>query len=355
MADQNNKSVHLIYNQIYKIIQNFSTKYKYTIQKYDKSPNTIIIKPINMTPEMIYNMYDYIFKQLSSYYFPNSIFKSDTETTKSARYKRILVNANNDISIKFFISADTSKKPYLLRPGMAFEAYFVSIIKEEIVKLKELQKELGTPLIPLHIFNLTLDIFNKSTRKTISIDKIVDIKHIGGSNQKPDAQINRRLKPNIKISLKQENFGIWSSANRYRTAFDILNKNVEENIITLNKNISNIVSFDGDVNGLYVKATIDEIKKYCFGEGLNQVDYVVISSYFQGIDENKVIHIESNKVYKKGNISDILKMQSDVFLLISENPEKNASGVSPYRGLDIQFVNSSSLNTRGKKYVKGIR
>ena len=354
MDTQQDKSVYLIFNQVYKVIQNFASKYRYLIRKNADEPNTIYIKPVNMTSEMIYNMYDKIFKELSSYHYPNSVFTPGKAESKGARYKTIIVNASKDISIKFF-TGRIEKRPKILAPGMAFEEYFTSIVNDQITELRTLQQELGTPLIPLHIFNLTLNILDRSTRQYINLDKIVGIKNVGKANKKPDVQIDCRAKPSIKISLKQGNFGMWSSANMYTEALNVLRKNEEKNIIQLNKNTSSITTFGEGVNGVYVTATIDEVKKYCFGESPYQVDYIVINTRLDGIDENYVIHINTDKVYKRTSMQDLYKLQSDVFLLISEDPTKRASGIRPYYGLDVQFVNSALLKNVNKKYVKGVR
>lgn len=346
-----NQPRYLIPGIINRILINMSSTYDYTITKNNENPNTFFIHFNNKTKEQIYNTYDKIFKALSSYHFSTSVFTPGEDTSSNVKYKTILVNSNKDISIKFYIGIQ-EHSPRILRPGMAFEEYVLHIILDQISHLKSVQRELGTPIIPLHIFNLTAEF--TSSRKVSKIDKIVSVAHVGRANKKPDIKIIRRSKPDVKISLKQGNFGNWSQANTYSNALSILNNNINKKVIELNKNTSGIYSFKNNIDGFYVPATTPEVSKYCFGTSPDIVDYIIINSHFQGIDENNIIHINSEKIYEN-NLKDIETLRNDVFLLISYDPTSNATALKPYRGLRVQFVNSEVIKNGAKKYTQGIR
>lgn len=358
---QNSKSdsVYLLPKKVFILVEKIlkNNKVQITYPNTSKSPNTLIIIPNRlMTFDMISRLYINLYKALSNYY-PQSNFYIGKDENLTRKYKTILVNANKDISIKIFTGLHKTKTPEVLRPGMAFELYFESIIKDELSKLKDLQKEYGRPLIPLSFFNLTLNLFNNKNKNSINISNIVDVKRVGQANDKPDIELIRRLdngspRPTIKISLKQGNFGFWSSANTYQDASEILDRNISHGIVNINTSMSGVRNFQLGVRGIYIPATKEETKKFCFGEGKNEVDYIVINSKYQGIDENIVMNVICERIYRKTSPSDLTELMKDVYLLIEEaDPGKNGSKI--LKGFDIKFVNGEKI--KDKEYIKGVR
>ena len=363
-SPQNSKSdsMYLLPKQVFilveKILKNNKVQIKYP--KDNKSPNTLIVVPSGtMTFEMISRLHANLYKAMSNYY-ANSYFYIGKDEDLIGKYKTILVNSNKDVSIKIFTGLHKTKTPEVLRPGMAFELYFESIIKGEVSKLKELQKHYGRPLIPLSFFNLTLNLFDSKNKNNINIFNIVDAKRVGQSNDKPDVELIRRLdngspRPKIKISLKQGNFGFWSSANAYDGALKVLDDTVANNKIIINTSLSGVRSFPIGIRGIYVPATKEETKKFCFGEGKNEVDYIVINSKYQGIDENFIMNVVCEKIYRKNSPSDLAELMKDVYLLIeeAEGGKTGMGGSKMMKGFDIRFVNGGKI--KDKEYIKGVR
>ncbi|MDW7641844.1 MAG: hypothetical protein SCG72_05515 [Nitrosarchaeum sp.] len=360
-SPQNSKSdgMHLLPKQVFILVEKIlkNNKVQIIYPNASKSPNTLIVIPNRMmTFDMTSRLYTNLHKALSNYY-PQSYFYAGKDETLIRKYKTILVNANKDISIKIFAGLHKTKTPEVLRPGIAFELYFESIIKGEISKLKDLQKEYGRPLIPLSFFNLTLNLFDNKNKNSINIFNIVDAKRVGQTNDKPDVELIRRLdtgspRPTIKISLKQGNFGFWSSANTYRDALEILDRNISDGIVSINTSMSGARSFSSGIRGIYVPATKEETKKFCFGEGKNKVEYIVINSKYQGIDENFVMNVICEKIYRETSPSDLNELMKDVYLLIEET-EPGRGGAKIMKGFDIKFVNGEKI--KDKEYIKGIR
>jgi hypothetical protein len=348
--------IYLLRKPVFEFIEKILKYNKVRIKKPNKTPNTIIILPDkNFTYDQITRLHANILKSLNKH-FPKSYFSAEIDTSSIAKYKTILVNTNKDISIKILVGLK-EKKPEVLRPGMAFELYFESIIKDEISKLEDLQKEYGSPEIPLSFFNLTLSLFNNENKKYINISNIVDAERVGQNKNKPDIKIMRESdsgsrKPTIKISLKQGNFSFWSSANTYRNALEILDNNISKGIISVNTSMSGLRSFPSGIGGIYVPATKEETKKFCFGEGDNTVDYIVINSKYQGIDENLVMDVICEKIYSKTSQSDLTDLMKDVYLLIEET-EPGENGSKMLRGFGVKFVNGKKI--KNKEYIKGIR
>lgn len=363
--------VNVVKNTLMNIMRDLSNKkdrrFSSALKSVEGKPNTFhIISPDSNTYEMNVSLFANIFKELNRLY-PNGHIsittpeKIGTGAIKS-NFNRIIIN-KGDISIKVFLNR-TKKVPEMLRPGVALEEYVASMIKDDLRDLKDwmLGLKIGsiTAAPMLHKLNVKMEIQASNNTKII-ITNITGAKRVGASKQKPDIlincrNVNRKPLSSVKISLKQSNFGYWSSANQYKQALYILENAIATKKVNVNTTTSGISIFDDKVNGIYVPATKEEVSKYCFGEGINRVNYIVIDGSYQGMDEFNVIHMNCNRFYSD-NLRDIERLQKDVFLLISEDIQKNPSGLkrtdgTGYRGFDIQFVNGTKLKESGKKYIQ---
>jgi len=98
--------------------------------------------------------------------------------------------------------------------------------------------------------------------------------------------IKSKNRTEVNISLKKQNFSFWSSASKYSAAKNILDYLVKSNIISVSnaggRGVITNLSTGKPLVGIKTKATIGEIKKYCFGDGENKVDYILIQSFDAG-------------------------------------------------------------------------
>jgi hypothetical protein len=187
------------------------------------------------------------------------------------------------------------------------------------------------------------------------IGPVVSIERLGQELEKTDVRIKTDNKI-INISLKKENFSFWSSASKYSAAKNIINHLIETNQIEISKNnsgrtvIKNPVTGE-KIDGIKLPATVGEIKKYCFGEGNNKINYILINSYNPGDfkeirktglrGEGYKLDLNSKIVYTETS-KDIIRMKNDVYLTIVPS-SKNSSALLPeYPGFRIQFANNKS-------------
>jgi len=369
----NSSPTYLIPGQVWKVVQSWASSQK-NVDKVtgvdpnnpDISPNTRIIVPHdNVSYDMRYNMYESLFKSLVRHY-PKSYISPIRERSSGSSFHVLSINTNKDISIKIYVG-EKNFKPRALRPGLAFEDYVSSIVKEGIKKIEEVKKEQGVSLIPNSYFDLTLHLRQKSRNRTIKIPGITSVVELGKNNDKADIKIysgssSGRPATATQISLKQNNFAHWSSANTYTKALSLFEKNVSRKIVDIDISTDRTVTFRRGVHGIYFPATSEEVLKYCFGEGVYKVDYIVIGAVYQGILENFDIHVDCARIYKNKDIGDRKRLAREVYLLISSDLTSNASafkdtsfGKGPkYKGLSVSFVNIAKLQ-QSKKYVRGIR
>ena len=106
--------------------------------------------------------------------------------------------------------------------------------------------------------------------------------------------------------------------------------------------------------GLRCPATEDEINYYCFGSGDNTADYIIINAKKAKYDNPQLMHMEAERVYRRGKQSDINELRSDVHLVVYES-KSNSTALSPYKNLSVQFVNkkhayNGDIKTK-KKYI----
>lgn len=247
--------------------------------------------------------------------------------------------------------ATKSKVPEILRPGVLNEEYFVSKINDQVQKINEAKAAVGMPTIFDPSLNLVL--FENNTQK-YTITGINSIQRIGQELGKSDVKIKTKSGSDINISLKKQNFSFWGSASKYEAAKNILDYLVKSNIIFVSNSSGRGVFKNpltgSPVLGIKVKATIGEIKKYCFGEADGKVDYILIRSFNVGDfrDIRKIgggqdykLELNSAIIYKE-NANDIIRMKDDVYLTIVPSSD-NASALTPtYPGFRIQFANASA-------------
>lgn len=258
---------------------------------------------------------------------------------------------NVKILFKSTKSEVKQKMPEILKPGSLNEEYFTSVINDAVVKLNETKEEVGLP----RIFNprLLLGIYENNVKK-YTVGPIKSIERLGQELEKTDVRIKTDA-GNINISLKKENFSFWSSASRYSAAKNIINHLVQTNQIEISKSsgrnvIKNPVTGE-KIDGIKLPATVGEIKKYCFGENTNKIDYILINSYNPGdfkeirktglSGEDYKLDLNSKIVYTETS-KDIIRMKNDVYLTIVPS-SKNSSALLPeYPGFRIQFANKKS-------------
>jgi hypothetical protein len=267
-------------------------------------------------------------------------------------YELTLQRATKKVQI-FFKSQKTTKPkvPELLRPGVLNEEYFVSKINDQVKKINEVKIAVGLPDIFDPSLNLVL---YEDNRQKYTINGITSIERVGQELGKSDVRIKTKNRTEVNISLKKENFSFWSSASKYSAAKDVLDYLSKNNIISISsKNGKGSLTDNSTGNnliGIRLKATIGEIKKYCFGGEGNQVDYILIQSFNVGDfrDVRKVgggqeykLELNSALIYKE-IANDIIRMRDNVYLTIVPSSD-NASALTPnYPGFRIQFATAAA-------------
>jgi len=329
------------------------TKIQYVVNSI-ASRNSLVYKKnytVSVVPKELSNgkrLYENIYSELLRLY-PQLKLKKEIDGSVG----KIRVTENGYGYIKIQLEKSKSKTSSILKPGEAYELYFHSVILDELNKLKELREELDIPSQMFDMYNnVTLNLYGGG--KKISIGPIRSADKVGQTGKKPDILITTKTGKNVTISLKQGNFSFWSSADTYQ----IIPKQIFEN--TLNKGIISLknspeqpVAFDNNVGGIRVPATIDEVKKYCFG-GSTGVDYIVINAGLTGVNRN-IISMNGKSIYKNNNASDLMKMLPDVYLVIKSDTKRSASAMLPYRGLTVSFVNKTHAFDPRNRYVDGVR
>jgi len=243
------------------------------------------------------------------------------------------------------------KVPELDRPGILNEEYFVSKINDQIQKINEAKLSVGMPTI----FDPNLNILMyENYKQKYTITGISSIERIGQENNKSDVRIKTKVGKEINISLKKENFSFWGSAAQYSAAKNILDYLVKSNIITVsNKNGRGTISDASTGNsliGIRAKATVGEIKKYCFGDAVNKVDYILIQS-FSNLNFSEMRKVGGGADYKLGlyaakiyteSVNNIIRMRNDVYLTIVPSSSSASALMPNYPGLKIQFANAEA-------------
>jgi hypothetical protein len=327
----------------------------FDIKKSTESKIIIFIK----TPYLsnIEKIYDDIVKLFSiDVLIKNKKLLVTNENSNSVGISFILDLQHQSKTIRILFKSTKSqikgKLPELLRPGVLNEEYFTSVIGDAINKLNDAKTEIGLP----NLFNprLLLGIYENNVKK-YTVGPIKSVKRIGQELGKTDVRI-KTDNGNINISLKKENFSFWSSASQYSAAKNIMDHLVETNQIQISKNSSGRTEIKDPttgekIEGIKFPATVGEIKKYCFGENQNKIDYILINSYnpsdFREVrktgigGEDYKLELNSNIVYTQTS-ADIMRMKYDVYLTIVPS-SKNSSALSPnYPGFRIQFANKKS-------------
>jgi hypothetical protein len=253
----------------------------------------------------------------------------------------------------FFKSQKPSrpKVPELLRPGVLNEEYFVSKINDQVKKINEVKIAVGLPDIFDPSLNLVL---YENNKQKYTINGISSIERIGQELGKSDVRIKTKNRTEVNISLKKENFSFWGSASKESAAKDVLDYLSKNNIVSVSskngKGSLTDVSTGNNLIGIRLKATVGEIKKYCFGGEGNKVDYILIQSFDAGDfkDIRKVgggqeykLELNSAMVYKE-IANDIIRMRDNVYLTIVPSSD-NASALTPnYPGFRIQFATAAA-------------
>lgn len=313
--------------------------------------NTVFVHPNNLNNSMTVfnNLYNLITRS-----YPNNTYKKSI----SGAVGNININRYTSIKVELPAPQKTST-PQVLKPGEAYELYFESMVKDGLNELKQLKEELDLPDNVFNSYhNLTLNLYDSDGKKS-SIGPVTGVEKVGQLLGKSDVNISVRNKPKVKISLKQSNFSFWSSAATYTPRpLNVLNSAINSGKVIVKKTSSGLTYFDNNVSGIRVPATIEEIQKYCFG-GDGGVDYVIISGgnvrkEGNATDNKMILQVTAEKIYRNRVQSEYSRLQPDVFLVIKSNSDgKTASGLSPYRGLTIHFVNRRHAFDPKNNYVDG--
>jgi hypothetical protein len=249
--------------------------------------------------------------------------------------------------------APRQKVAELNRPGVLNEEYFVSKINDQVEKINEAKSAVGLP----NLFNpnLNLVLYENNILK-YTIPGIESIERVGQLLGKSDVLIKTKTNKEIGISLKKENFSFWSSAKRYPAAKSIMDYLVNNIISVSNKSGRGVlteVATGNQLKGIKIKATVGEIKKFCFGGEGSKVDYILIQSFDVGDfrDIRKVgggqdykLELNSAVIYKETS-NDIIRMMGDVYLAIVPSSEDSSILMPNYPGFISQFVNANAAKS----------
>jgi len=329
------------------------TKIQYVVNSIASRSGLVYKKnyTVSVIPKELSNgkpLYEKIYSELLRLY-PQLKLKKEIDGSVG----KIRVTENGYGYIKIQLEKSKSKTSSVLRPGEAYELYFHSVILDELNKLKELREEMDIPPQMFDMYNnLTLNVYGGG--KKISIGPIRSADKVGQTGKKPDISIKTKSGKDVTISLKQGNFSFWSSADTYQSVpKKILENSLNGGIVSIQSSPGQSVVFSNNVGGIRVPATIDEIKKYCFG-GPTGVDYIVINAGVTGVSRN-IISMSGINIFKNNNAGDIMRMMSDVYLIIKRDSKRSASAMSPYKGLTVTFANRTHAFDPRNRYVDGVR
>ena len=329
------------------------TKLYYTVNSIASSNSVVYKKNYTVTvrPRELSNgkpLYERIHSELLRLY-PNIKLKKEIDGDVG----KIRVTENGYGYIKIQLERSTRKTSPVLKPGEAYELYFHSVILDELQRLKELKEELDLPPQVFDMYNnLTLNVYGGN--KKISIGPIKSADKVGQTGGKPDISIKTKDGKTTTISLKQGNFSFWSSADTYQNVpKKVLQDTVAKGIVLLKTTANGNTVFDNNIGGIRVPATIDEIKKYCFG-GPTGVDYIVINAKMTGVSRN-IISMNGMSIFKNNSPGDLMRLNNDVYLVIKSNNTRSASAMLPYKGLTVNFANKAHAFDPRNRYVDGVR
>jgi hypothetical protein len=329
------------------------TKIQYVVNSI-ASRNSLVFKKnytVNVIPKDLSNgkpLYENIYSELLRLY-PQLKLKKEIDGSVG----KIRVTENGYGYIKIQLEKSKNISSGILKPGEPYELYFHSVILDALTDLKELREEMDVPPQIFDMYNnVTLNLYGGG--KKISIGPIKSADKVGQTGQKPDILIKTKSGKNVTISLKQGNFSFWSSADTYQNVpKKILENTLSSGLVSLQSSPGQSIVFANNVGGIRVPATIDEIKKYCFG-GPTGVDYIVINAKLTGVSRN-IISMNGLNIFKNNNSGDIMRLIPDVYLVIKKDLRRNASAMLPYKGLTVSFVNRAHAFDPRNRYVDGVR
>ena len=278
---------------------------------------------------------------------------SDKSETLGIDYQLSLQQNVRKVVVLFKASKAIGEKvPELLRPGVLNEEYFVSKINDQIEKIKEAKKQVNLPSIFSPVLDLVLFENNK---EKYSVGPIKSIERVGQELGKSDVLIKTTKNKSVNISLKKENFSFWSSAEKYDKGKKVLDYLTKANLIqvsTSNNRGSLVDASTGEkLNGIRIPATIKEIKKYCFGEGRNKIDYILVESFEPGefkemrtSGKSGVVYkmeVNSDKIYTETTL-DIVRLKEDVYFCITPSSKTSSGLGGSYSGFKLNFMNKKA-------------
>lgn len=339
---KNGRGVVHIQTKIKKV--NLDKLYKFCENNISKEENIIFKRrdTVSIKPKDIDNgrkLYNTISAQLTDMY-PDVVFKN---TEDGDLFKiRAIINGSGSIHI----AKKKGKVSRALKPGLAYEDYFESVIIDGIQSVNEWVRKMDWP----SQFRPSLTLKLTSNNNMITISPIAGVSGVGGENNKTDIRIYRPNTSCINISLKQTNFFSWSSADTYNPRFSknakaLLEQAISKKLVTVE---NEQIIFPKGVKGIRAKVTDDEeMKYYAFGTGVDQVNYIVIGAGLDGIDEDDhIIYMTGKETYRYNNTQDMARLEEDFYIVIYKNvgregKNRSSSALSPYKNVSVRYVNRS--------------
>jgi len=302
-----------------------------------KKKETIIVVPSDLSKS------NTIYKKIESE-LKRKFTSVEFSSRKDGEWYKIRVSKGGRGSVH--ILTTKGKISEVMRPGMAYELYFQSVLLDGITFTKNRRKLLSEDIsdsILNTIPSMNLSLVVSAGRKKVGIGNIKSSSRVGGENLKPDVIIYRNGGSPVRISLKQSNFFHWGGADTLsrfsKRARSILDNAVKSGIISLGD--GNTVIFPPGVDGIRVPATREEVKYYIFGESSNTVEYVMINARLSYHDDmENVIYMNADQVYKKDSNADVSELMNDVFLIIRKTGKTSGpTALAPYKGVSASFKN----------------
>lgn len=324
----------------------------YSLKKYNDSKLLVTIKSIYA------NNAERIYDDITRLFATDVLLGGKQVFTTGEKSNKLGVDfvlnlQRGSYKVQLWFKTENTSRPKVAeinRPGVLNEEYFVSKINDQVQKINEAKLAVGMP----SLFDPNLNIIMyENYKQKYTISGINSIERIGQELGKSDVRIKTKDRNEVNISLKKENFSFWGSAAQYGAAKNILDYLVNSGVITISNNGGRTtlsdVSTGNQLVGIKTKATIAEIKKYCFGESGNKVDYILIQS-FSNLNFSEMRKVGGGEDYKLGlyaakiyteSANDVIRMRDDVYLTIVPD-SNNASALMPnYPGLKIQFANAA--------------
>lgn len=272
--------------------------------------------------EKLLKIRDYLRDDLKNVYKSNLIIYNSKGGGSTIGRIEVTIGTRKDV----YVLVKPPKEPQFLKTWRLNEEMFSDITAEYVDYAKD--------------ENSKLTLVITDGRKEVEIKNVISAVRVGGQNKKPDIKITTTDR-SYNISLKMTPFASWHSyANN--------DSEVSRDATKILDNLTNIkAAFGAGSSGVSVISTIPEVKKFCYGEGSDSVDYIITSNItpknFNYNNDTKVLTLTVSKIYEK-NIIDYENIKKDCFLMI--RAERGYSIGIKYTGYKITFVPKNiAINT----------